>query len=106
MSPEQPPRLTPKLLALVAADRQSRPPVGRLTPAHVEMLTRLAKREPPHDATVSSPRAIAALAEGTSAARALPVIQDVLADASAPQPDQVAAAQALGSIANAAAETV
>ena len=106
MSPEQRPRLTPKLLDLVAHDRQSRPPVGRLTRAHVEALTAVAHRQPPHDATLSSPRAIAALAEGSSAANALPVIQDVLADASAPQPDQIAAARALGSIATPDAERV
>jgi hypothetical protein len=106
MSPEQPPRLTPKLLDLVARDRQSRPPVGRLTPAQVEALSAVAKRQPPYDVTVDSSRAIAALAEGGSTAKALPVIQDVLADASAPQPDQVAAARALGSVATPGAERV
>ena len=103
MSPRTDSPLTPKVRRLVERDRLSRPPVGRLSGTHIEALSGIATRRTRHDADVSAPRAIAALATGAPE-QAIPVIKIVLEDSSAPQPDQVAAARALGAIANSAAE--
>ena len=103
MSTPTPTHLTPKVLDLVARDRNARPPVGRLSASHVEQLALVAtRREPPG---TSAAHAIAALAEGAPG-RALPVMEQVLEDDAAPQPDRVAAARALGVIATSGAEAL
>ena len=103
MSPKAEPALTPKIRRLVASDRLARPPVGRLTDEHVEALAAIARRRGRFDEDVSAPRAIAALASGAPE-KALPVINAVLSDTSVPRSDRVAAARALGVIADTAAE--
>jgi hypothetical protein len=103
MSTPTPTHLTRKVLDLVARDRNARPPVGRLNASHVQQLALVAtRREPPG---TSAAHAIAALAEGAPG-RALPVMEQVLEDDAAPQPDRVAAARALGVIATSGAEAL
>lgn len=97
-------RLTPKVRELVATDRQSRPPVGSLTPDEIELLTAVVRREGEFDVPVSAYRAIAALAAGAPPDAAVPVLTSVLADRTAPPTDRVAAARGLGQIGTPAAE--
>ncbi|MCP9485275.1 MAG: HEAT repeat domain-containing protein [Gaiellaceae bacterium MAG52_C11] len=103
MPTNSPVRLTPKLRELVAADRLGRPQVGRLTEAHAELLTLVARGKQGFDEQVSAPRALAALAAGRPEA-ALPVLGAVLADPDAPRSDRVAAARGLGVVATPDAE--
>ncbi|HEY1369264.1 MAG TPA: HEAT repeat domain-containing protein [Gaiellaceae bacterium] len=96
--------LTPKVRDLVATDRQSRPPVGRLTAAQVEQLVAVAQRKQQFDLRVSAARAVTALASGAAPRVAVPVLDTVLADAGAPRTDRIAAARGLGTIATPEAE--
>jgi hypothetical protein len=105
MAAERPVRLTPKLRELVAANRLDRPPVGRLTAAQAELLAQVARREAAFDEPVSPPRAIAALAKGRPDA-AMPVLESVLPDTTAPAADRVAAAYGLGVVGTPRAEEV
>jgi HEAT repeat protein len=98
------PVLTPKVLGLVATDRLSRPPVGRLTAAQAEQLIAVARREQAFDVQVSPARALGALAAGASPDVAVPVLEAVLADGKAPRTDRVAAARGLGTIGTPEAE--
>jgi hypothetical protein len=97
-------RLTPKVRELVATDRQSRPPVGRLTTAQVELLTAVARGREEYDVPVSTARALGALAAGAKPEVAVPVLETVLADSKAPEADRIAAARGLGSVATEQAE--
>lgn len=91
--------LTPKIRALVATDRLSRPPVGRLTSRHVESLTAIARGAADFDEDVSARRALSALAEGARPEHAVPVLAEVLSDVDAPTPDRIAAARGLAHVA-------
>ena len=104
MASERPRRLTPKVRALVATDRQARPPVGRLTSAQVEVLKAIARREHEFAEPVSAPRAISALAAGASADVAVPVLETLLSNSKAPRTDRITAARGLGHIATPEAE--
>lgn len=104
MAAARPRRLTPKIRELVAVDRQSRPPVGRLTPAQVKLLADVARRRQEFEVPVSAARAIGALAAGAKPDAATPVLTTILADSKAPQTDRSAAARGLGSIATPRAE--
>lgn len=96
--------LTPKIRALVSRDHHARPPVGRLTEAHIAALEAVAAGRVTPGEDVSAPQAISALAEGAPES-ALPVAVAVLQDDGRPRPDQISAARALGSIGSAKAET-
>ena len=102
---QRPVRLTPKLRELIGGDRLGRPPVGKLTAAQAELLAQVARREVALDEPVSSPHAIAALAKGRPDA-AMPVLESVLPDATAPAADRVAAAYGLGVVGTPTAEAV
>ena len=98
------PRLSPKVIELVATDRLARPPVGRLSGVQAGQLAAVAQRRQAFELDVSPARAIRALSEGAKAEVALPVLEAVLADRKAPLPERVAAARGLGHIATPAAE--
>jgi hypothetical protein len=100
----RPTRLTPKIQDLVATDRQSRPPVGRLTPAQVDQLKAVARRTRTFEVPVSAARALGALAAGARPAVAVPALKAVLSDGGAPQTDRIAAARGLGVVATPPAE--
>jgi len=97
-------RLTPKIRELVAADRQSRPQVGRLTAAQADQLKVVARRRQDFEVPVDPPRAITALAEGAAPKVAVPVLKAVLADGRAPSVDRITAARGLGRIGTPQAE--
>lgn len=104
MAARRPSRLTPKVEDLVATDRHSRPPVGRLTPAQVGQLVAVAHRKQKFEVPVSAARAISALATGAKPGVAVPALEAVLSDSKAPRTDRIAAARGLGTIATAEAE--
>lgn len=97
------PRLTPKVAALVATDRLRRPPLVPLTPAQAAQLLEVARRGQEFDEPVSAPRAIVALAAGRPEV-AMPLLEEVLADAGRPPADRRAAAEGLGLVATPEAE--
>lgn len=97
--PTDRPRLTPKIRELVATDRMSRPPVGRLTSRHVTALTTIARDPTGYDEPVSAPRAVTALAAGARPDDAVPVLSDVLADRKAAPEVRIAAARGLARVA-------
>lgn len=96
-------RLTPKVAALVATDRLRRPEPGRLTPAQAAQLLEVARGEREFDEPVSVPRAIVALSAGRPEA-AMPLLEEVVADAGRPPADRRAAAEGLGQVASPDAE--
>jgi HEAT repeat protein len=100
----RPSSLTPKIQELVATDRLSRPPVGRLTAAQVEQLVAVAQRRQRFEVPVSAVRAIGALAAGAKPNVAVPALKAVLSNSKAPRTDRIAAARALGTIATPQAE--
>ena len=104
MAARRPSSLTPKIKELVATDRLSRPPVGRLTDAHVEQLVAVAHRRQTYEVPVSAARAIGALATGAKPNVAVPALKAVLSNGKAPRTDRIAAARGLGVIATAQAE--
>lgn len=97
------PRLTPKVAALVATDRLRRPRLGRLTPAQAAQLLEVAHGEQEFDEPVSVPRAIVALAAGRPET-AMPLLEEVVADAGRAPADRRAAAEGLGHVASPDAE--
>ena len=97
-------RLTPKVLDLVATDRLSRPPVGRLTAAQADQLVAVAQRKQTFEEPVSSARALGALAAGASPEVAVAALETVLANSRAPRSDRIAAARGLGTVATPEAE--
>jgi hypothetical protein len=101
---EQPQGLTPKLRGLVAIDRNSRPPVGRLSQDEVAALIAIIRREITPDVAVSDISALAALAVGAPPGDAIPVLAGTLADRTAASANRVAAARGLGRIGGAAAQ--
>lgn len=104
MATDRTPKLTPKIRELVAADRNARPPVGRLTPAHVDALVAVATRRQEFAEPVVASRAIQALAAGARADVSVPVLGEIVSDRKAPTTDRVVAARELGRIASPEAE--
>jgi hypothetical protein len=97
-------KLSPKVLELVAADRLGRPPAGRLTAAHVDQLTSVARRTQSFDVQVSPAHALRALASGAQPRVAIPILDAVLSDSKAPAEDRIAAARGLATAGTAPAE--
>lgn len=97
-------RLTLKVRELVAPDRNARPTAEHLTEAQVDLLSAVARRQDDFAEPVSPPRAITALATGAPPDTAIPILDAVLADHQAPQPDRVSAARGLGRVATPQAE--
>lgn len=105
MSPAKAVRLTPKVRDLVAPDRLSRPPVGKLTAAQVEVLSAIATGGHALTEPVSARKAVHALAVGAKPDASIPVLKKVLAQLGAPVIDRVTvtAAGELGQVATPAA---
>ena len=97
-------RLTPKVRALVAADRQWRPAVGRLTPPQTATLSAIARGADGFDEQVSVHRALSALSVGAPAEVAHSVLDEVASDRTARSTDRVAALRGLARLATPEAE--
>ncbi|MGW6422989.1 HEAT repeat domain-containing protein [Nocardia sp. NPDC055053] len=98
------PRLTPRMRELIAPGRNSRPPVGHLSPSDIEMLITAATHSRSFDEPVNRYRAIQALAAGASPEVSVPILGRIVGEPVASTTERVTAARELGLIATPEAE--